>query len=429
MEGALRATFLKELFKDKKFSIAFCLLSVISIFLLFFSGEYADVFRYHASWCHYIQDSGLFHIYDNSVVAFNYDYPPIVSFLLFPFSYFIDLLYLVFFQLGESVITRSIVIPSSHPLYQVFMFLVKVPFIIPNVVFVIYVYKKISKKFALAWIVNPLFIIDLLSYGQSDTLLCICLFFMLKYFYDKKYTSATIWFAIGCLTKLQMLYFAPIFLVLLLKSKSIKKIFSCIGIGLSIGIVVFLPFMIASKNIFLPFDVYLGGFGKYTGITFASNIWWIVKNFVGLNIELISDIPGGSILNIVLFLSIILFFSWKIFKKENFLPYVALYMFSIFEFCLLQHERYVVPAIVPLMMLLFLYGNKTYSKATYVLAITGTIEIASHMGYNYSDMSVSPQIFSFVDFICVFGFIIAFILLVRSVLLEEKSRKKIIQTS
>lgn len=390
--------------------------------MLFFSGEYFDVYFYHASWCHYIKESGLFHIYDNLAVAFNYDYPPIVSFLLCPFSHLIDLFYLEFYNL-------TYIEASAHPLYQIFMFLIKVPFIIPNVVFVIYTYKKISKKFALAWIVNPLFIVDLLSYGQSDTLLCICLFFMLKYFYEKKYTSATIWFTIGCLTKLQMLYFAPIFFVLLLKSKSVKKIFSCVEIGLSIGIITFLPFIIASKNLVLPFDVYLGGFGKYSGITFASNIWWIVKNLVGLDIEVVSDLPGGSVVNIVLFLSIILFFSWKIFRKENFLPYVALYMFSIFEFCLLQHERYIVPAIVPLVMLIFLYNKKIYTKATYLLAITGTVEIASHMGYTYNDMSIPPAFFSFIDFVCVFGFIIAFVFLVRSVLLEEKSRKKCLTAS
>jgi hypothetical protein len=187
--------------------------------------------------------------------------------------------------------------------------------------------------------------------------------------------------------------------------------------------------MIASKNLVLPFDVYLGGFGKYSGITFASNIWWIVKNLVGLDIEVVSDLPGGSVINIVLFLSIILFFSWKIFRKENFLPYVALYMFSIFEFCLLQHERYIVPAIVPLMMLIFLYNKKIYTKATCLLAITGTVEIASHMGCNYNDMSIPPAFFSFIDFVCVFGFIIAFVFLVRSVLLEKKSRKKCLTAS
>ena len=407
--GVFILTF-SSIFKNKKIIILFFSLIAFDIFLWFITSEHFDCFYYHGGWAHYIRENGVFNIYnENSMRYMDYDYPPIVSFLIAPFAVPIDNLYkIIFSQLPTKPIYSNVWIP--------FCSLIKIPFIIPNIVFVVYVYKKISKTFALMWFINPVIVIDLFLYGQSDSLLCICLFFMLFYFKEKKYYSATIWFAIGCLTKLQMVYLAPIFLILLLKSKSIKKILTCIGLGAMIGLAVFLPFMICSGNPLLPFDVYLGGFGKYPVLTFCSNVWWPFCNLNYSNIQTIDQLPFGSVINIGLYLIIIIFFCYKIIKKENFLPYVCMYLFSIFEFCLLQHERYIVPAMVPLLIMLYIDKEKSkkLARATYMLIITSATHIFSHIVYNF-DTTLFKTFFSFVDFICVFLFIISFIMLARAI--------------
>lgn len=320
--------------------------SALKIFFMFNFAFRSDIIDFHYNWCKYISQHNIFSIYSSEATvgplsSFPINYPPIFLFLLWPIS-----------GLATSVFDSG-----NLPLY---FFLVKLPIILINTGFSVYLYKKANKAFGIFWYCNPLFLFDSEIWGQTDTLLCIIVILFVLSITKHEYIKSGVFFAAGCLLKLQMCYLFPVFLVLLFKSKSIKKIFESLTIGGAVGVLGWLPFAIYNKDILTPIKLYLGGVTSQTRLSYnAVNIYapWATTEIKDISLF---GLPG-NILNFLILLLIVIFSSivlWKAKTVEKEVAYVCLYLFSIYMLTFSQHERYLIPTTALFALLAFLYNKK-----------------------------------------------------------------------
>lgn len=341
---------LQKKYSQNKTIIMISMLAVVillKLFLICSSSLRSDIINFHYNWSKYISQNNIFSIYsDNAIASLNpctIDYPPI-------------------FPLMLSILSVPATAAYDSGNLHLYYFLIKIPIVIVNTIFSIYLYKKVSRPFAVFWFCNPLFLFDTELWGQTDTLLCIVIVLFVVSITQKEYVKGSVFFAIGCLLKLQMCYLAPIYLVFLFKSKNIKKIFSGISIGGAIGITGWLPFIIYNKDILLPFKVYFSGPLRQVYLSYnCSNIYNFFSstkisdiNFMGLS---------GSVINFIIIGIVAIISSIIIFKastKEAEIVGTCFYLFSIYMFSFSQHERYLIPTSAIFSVLVFLYNKKEY---------------------------------------------------------------------
>ena len=186
--------------------------------------------------------------------------------------------------------------------------------------------KKQNKILALfaasVWALNPALIFNCGVWGQTDSLM---IFFLLLAFYlleDNKPIPATVIYAIAGLTKFQSLYFAPLFLLLLFYKREIRKSLIAFGSGIATGIIIFFPFMLYS-GITLPFEVYLGGAGKWQQLTFnAYNFYAAIGlNNVSDQTKVLSFLPL-SVISLILTLIVVGVFLYLFITAKNKCPWI-----------------------------------------------------------------------------------------------------------
>lgn len=322
------------------------LVSTLKVFFMFNFAFKSDIIDFHLNWCKYISQHNIFSIYSSEATtgplsSFPINYPPIFLFLLWPIS----------------GLATSIFDSGNVPLYY---FLVKLPIILLNTGFSIYLYKKVNKAFGIFWYCNPLFLFDSEIWGQTDTLLCIVIILFVLAITNHEYIKSGIFFAVGCLLKLQMCYLFPVFLVLLFKSKNIKKIVQSITIGGTIGVLGWLPFIIYNRDVLTPIKLYLGGITSQTRLSYnAVNIYALWAQTEIKDISLLG-IPG-NILNFLVLALIVIFSSivlWKAKNRETESAYICFYLFSLYMLTFSQHERYLIPTTTIFALLVFLYNKK-----------------------------------------------------------------------
>lgn len=320
------------------------IVSMFKIFCIFNIGHKSDLFGFHYNWCKYISSNNIFSIYSTNQdipSIFSINYPPIFLFLLWPISGFA----VSAFDAGN---------------FALYLILVKLPIILLNILFTIYLYKKVNKYFAIFWYCNPLLIFDTEIWGQTDSLLCAVIILFILSITKHSYIKSSIFFAIGCLLKLQMCYLFPVFLILILKSKNLKNIILSLFAGGTVGVLGWLPFVLYNKDILLPIRIYLNGPQSQTSLNYNS------CNFFSLfgNVE-ISDINilglNGITLNMILLCTIITISCILLYKAQTAeleILYTAFYLFSIYMFTFSQHERYLIPTATLFTLLAFLYNKK-----------------------------------------------------------------------
>ena len=210
-----------------------------------------------------------------------------------------------------------------------------------------YVFKKknLWSGFAASalWLFNPSAIFNSSFWGQTDGLMCLLLLISFALLENDRPILAAIMFAIAGLTKFQCLFFLPVFLMELFLRTRIITFLKGIGAAAATVIGVFLPFMIGAKNLFLFFDVYLGGQGKYPYCTLNS---FTLYGMLGLNwVEDYQVAFGGitysMISTFMVVLIVIGLLALYIFaKNRDFWVIAFLFMNSLFMFMSRMHERY-----------------------------------------------------------------------------------------
>lgn len=317
-----------------------CIVAFAVVLRLLIGGCYynsVDTINYNIPWAQGV-GQGLLSAYSNIK---NLDYPP-----LFPL-----LLYFISGPIQHAVEVQNVFLQ---------MFWIKLIPIIFDGALIILMYvigRKYNRLFgiflATMWALNISAIFNCSFWGQTDSMFMFwiaVMFFSLK---NKRPQLACIFFALGCLTKLQMAYLAPILLLELFFYYKSKIAFSALRTGIIVGVLGWLPFIIGSKNIFLPLDIYFGGFGKYNFINLnAFNLYGIgSNNWKPDSAPLIGSLTyqqWGTIVSIALLISIVLVYVYLKWKKKH-LPTVlhaAMFMNAIFLFSTKMHERYQIPVVV-----------------------------------------------------------------------------------
>ena len=317
------------------------LYGILLFTLLFLVGssfliQHVDLLDFDYGWVQWMKEYGLFRVYhmcdecvDRTCSSINY--PPLYPAFLYLISGFV----------GDM---HSYSAQFFIKLFPAVLFMVSQ----------IWVYFKISERAAVIWTFSLPFILNALCWGQRDIAF---IFFMIVMFYnieeDKPY-GAAIWFTLACLLKPQGVLLLPILLLYLFisRAKVKHKILSLLS-GAGIGVLTFLPFMIAEKSIFTFFTPYFycGAGARINGM--APNIWFLFQGFI-------QDDQAGivSMLFYFMFIISICIFIFYYYKTKNFMLSVTVYMFTYFMFNVGQTERYSLYVVVCFFYMLYISKNR-----------------------------------------------------------------------
>lgn len=331
-----------------------CIISILSLvtiikLLCIAHIFYVDMILFHLDWLTHIEENGLLNMYSAGSTV---DYPPIFVILL-------------------SLLRKPIIFFYNSGYMYLFCLFIKLVPITVNLVFIYFLYKKVDRKLAFLWYVNPAFIINCEMMGQTDTILSIVIILMLYLMIKNKHLQATLVFALGCLVKLQMFYFLPVLIVYLVKLKDVKKALSYFTCGIGFGYMVWLPFCINNKDLLLPFKIYLGGFGKYKSFSMNAMNPYIILNGRNYGGKYILGIPLEAINYVLIFACVTFIVTYIIKNKDSrhLFTLVGFYIYFLFYFTLAQHERYSLPCVA-----LFLMGGYAFKcKKSKALLYSSTL--------------------------------------------------------
>ena len=324
-----------EKIKNNKYILLIGLFFIIRIIIGYLYYNYDDLYIFNFRWVNMMKQNGLFDIYSIKTDQYYVDYPPLFIILL----YIIKAPAIYFYKAG---------------LDGFFQLTMKSLALICDFIITIIIYKKYSPKVALLWAINIAVIINTAMWGQTDIILGLFMILMFIAMKEEKIKLVGIYFALCCLTKLQGCYLLPVYLLyLVVVKKEIKEKILSFIYGLFTGILIWLPFMIADKDILLPFKIYLGGFIKYNQFNLgAANFWYFL---VRQDYSKIFNYIGPLILIICISIFII---SYR--KTKDILLSSTFYFFTIFMFTFSQRERYCIYTMVILYILYIYRQNKNY---------------------------------------------------------------------
>ena len=342
-----------------------CIIAFAFVLRLLIGGCYYngfDTVSYNIPWAQGVGE-GLFNAYSH-IESLNY--PPLFPFLLFFIS---------------APIQHAVEIQSSF-LQMFWIKLIPILFDLGIVVLLYFIGKKhhqlLGVFLSTMWALNISTIFNCSFWGQTDSMLLFWIAAMFFAFQSKRPILACIFFAFGCLTKLQMAYLVPILLLELFLYYRPKISFSALGAGIGVGILGWLPFMIGSKNIFLPLDIYLGGFDEYNYINLnAFNLYGIgSNNWKPDSSPLFGSFTyqdWGTVVTIVLLVGILFLYLYLYWHKKH-LPAVlhaTMFMNAIFLFSTKMHERYQMPVVIlSLLCFVFCQSWKLFYGYLGITAIT-----------------------------------------------------------
>ncbi len=208
------------------------------------------------------------------------------------------------------------------------------------------------------WAVNPAAIYNCALWGQTD---CVLLFFVLAVFWAlhcKNGLAASLCFALGCLSKLQMAYFAPFLLLglaLCCAGSALRRL-GALAAGAALGLAGWLPFMVGGgEGLALPLRIYLGGAGRYDEVmSNAANLYAFgsALNHAPTGTLMRGTVPFATVnavfwAGIALGLAVYAVWLWRARAAAPALCEAALlYYFTVFFFTQRMRERYLLPALV-----------------------------------------------------------------------------------
>lgn len=208
------------------------------------------------------------------------------------------------------------------------------------------------------WAVNPAAIYNCAFWGQTD---CVLLFFALAMFWAlhcRRALAASLCFALGCLAKLQMAYFAPFLLLGLVfccAGSRLRRL-GALAAGAAAGLAGWLPFMLGGgEGLALPLRIYLGGAGRYDEVmSNAANLYAFGSrlNHAPMGTLMRGAVPFAA-LNAAMWagiaLGLVIYAVW-LWRGRAAAPALCeaalLYYFTVFFFTQRMRERYLLPALM-----------------------------------------------------------------------------------
>lgn len=373
---------------NKKYIDIFMVILFFGIFLRFAIGigyyNPQDTLWYK-TWAIGLND-GMFDVYSRAE-ELSLDYPPL-------YLFFLKITGGIYKAIGDDL----------HNYTE--MFLMKLWPILGDIICAValfYVLKKDSPKTGLVasalWMFNPSTIFNCAFWGQTDSIMCLLLLLSFVLLERGKPIAAAVVFALAGMTKYQCLFFTPIFLAELFYRYGFATFLKGIISAAATVAVVFVPFMIGSKNPMLFFDVYLGGQGTYPYCTLSAyNIYGIF----GLNWkEDTVGTPSLYTLSLILVLVLIALMIYVYLRAERKSVWVLgfLFMNTLFMFMTRMHERYQFVVLIFILMAAVLHRHRGFFYCFMAISIITFLnqaipmfawrseDVSSALG-NYSSVSV-----------------------------------------
>lgn len=327
----------------------------------------------------------------------NLDYPPLFPSLLW-------------------FISGGVAYGIEQELYWVQMLFIKlIPILFDTVLIVVlfFVGRRFSREMGLllatVWALNVSAIFNCAFWGQTDCMMLLFILLMVLGFAEKMPVLATVCFAVGCLAKLQMLYFAPLILLELFFHYRWTAALRALGIGVLVGLAGWIPFMIGAGNWMLPFDIYFGGFGSYNYLNLnAFNVYGVLGcNWDNADLSILGgayDAEAGanlggftfnhfSMVLTFLLLAVVVWSHLYAKRKHCTIPFALnalFWMNGIFMLTTKMHERYQMPALMLVLLCFILCRQSAYLKAFLVLSvITFLNQALLTFQYFWGDLGVS----------------------------------------
>ncbi len=369
LKGSITTPPVASSFSSSTFYVTLLIFLILRLLIAAFTKGYPSDLACWAAWGQRVFQLGPQHFYAPDYFC---DYPPGYLYILGFVAGIAD-----FFQVSG----------------QGLDFLVKLPALCCDIFLFVFLFqlgkKYWDQKTALSlgslFLLTPIFCFDSAVWGQIESVLLLFLSISLYKLYKKQYLSAVLLYVLGVLIKPQGLILAPIYLVAVLESRSLKAIFSCILGG-------FLLFEVCT----IPFSTAWQSYRGISAFFHALNPWWVVEKYTTtlasypyfsvnafnlyglLNLNWVSLDTGhpillsflnGAILATAVLGTLFLYFKIKNQASRLFLSAYFLFGF-LFTFAFKMHERYIV---LPLFFLILDYIFSKNKKILYLFSGLSTV--------------------------------------------------------
>ncbi len=233
---------------------------------------------------------------------------------------------------------------------------------------------------AALWALNPSALFNSAAWGQTDGMMLCLILFAFWFIEEDKPFIGSILFAVAALTKMQTLYFTPVLFLVLWRRYRLDKALGCFFAAFGTGAAAFVPFIIGGFSrrgwaaLLTPFEVYLGGLGKYPyaalntyNLYGVGNLNWVYDGrslLFGTYDEELGYAVGGltyNHLSLVLLIASLAFAAFLVWKgREEYSLWLGCFalMQGVFMLTTRMHERYQI-AVLPFALVLYVLTRRT----------------------------------------------------------------------
>ncbi len=242
---------------------------------------------------------------------------------------------------------------------------------------------------------NPALIITGSCWGQIDTLLALMLVFVLLSAREGRWTRAIVLFALAVLTKPQAGLLAPLGIAALIKEfidpqtrrQSLKPVLLGLGAGVLLTAAVLIPFSIHQTSPLWIVDKYVSTLTSYDYATLSTgNLMFLLGgNWVKTSESLLGPLTYGQLGAVLMVLSfamgIAVYMPGK--GRGRLMLASAVTLQSVFCLGSMMHERYVIPALVLLVMAYLESGDVRLLISSVIASAASAVNIGVVLAYDY----------------------------------------------
>jgi len=335
------------------------------------------------SWASFAEDHAVWEYYTTDLYV---DYPPVYLYVLY----------------GIGKLAQLFCVAPETSAY--IMFLKFVPILFDALTTVcIYQFSKAyigeKKALILAFLsaVNPVRVLDSTFWGQIDSVTCFAAAGMLLALYNRRYVLSISLFTLLFLTKPQLIVFAPLLFFVMLfdlvksrQTEAWKKMLTSFLLSAlsAVLILVLVPLPATSGNYGLLLANYQKALGLYPYATLnAANLFGALGgNWIEYDNKLfmLSYQAWGYIfiVGISLFVG---YRAWKDSDRKSIFSLGVLLVLGVFMLGHSMHERYSLPALLLLILMYVLYGERKWLLFYGAFSLTGFINCAWVLIYNWQE--------------------------------------------
>ncbi len=334
--------------EGRAFFALFAVALIVRLPMLPFRGFFDDI-QALVTWGHFLDRHALQFYSQGSSLNPPPDYPPLAMYL---FGFLAGV-----YSLGSHLLGRTPTyqVDYSHALPAIF----KMPIVVADLALFAVIYalarKLVPARWALiaaaAYALSPAILFGGVLWGQIDVLFVLGLVLALVAAVRGRGTAAGVWFGLALMVKPQPLVFAPLLLAYLWRRAGRGAALRAAG-GAAVAVVLIcLPYLLPPRFEVFAYQQDVDKWVHivpYTSVS-AFNFWWLLgvakwTSSVALLGPFSPDVLGWAMFAVVL--AVVTFGSWLDPAPARLFEGAGLLTVAFFILGTLQHERYLLPAVV-----------------------------------------------------------------------------------